>query len=307
MRSTDTPVVSSPYDPSNSLPVLPSGLPTLIAKTLLPTTSTVTTRIGFGTSRLHHSRTSRERQILLERAFDVGIRHFDTAPAYGHGLCERELGDFLQRHRQHCTIATKFGLPAAPWIDLLTARIRPFVRPAIAAQSLARRVGMIDDHRPALTAEGLERSVEASLQRLRTEHIDLHLLHEPALSRCRDVGALINKYHDLQARGLIAAFGIAGGYEDCCAFHDAADGQRLVVQTAEQEWAAQLVPDITYGVVSGGAQLYGRRPRIDDVAAAERIAAALARRPDGIVLVSTTKPARLDAIARTASAVGTGA
>jgi aryl-alcohol dehydrogenase-like predicted oxidoreductase len=50
---------------------------------------------------------------LLESAFDVGIRYFDTAPSYGDGVSEERLGRFLKRmpagQRSQVTAATKFG------------------------------------------------------------------------------------------------------------------------------------------------------------------------------------------------------
>ena len=55
----------------------------------------------------------REAIALLESAFDVGIRYFDTAPSYGDGVSERRLGRFLKRmpagQRSQVTVATKFG------------------------------------------------------------------------------------------------------------------------------------------------------------------------------------------------------
>src|SRR5207245_2931438 len=47
---------------------------------------------------------------LRETAFDAGIRHFDTAPAYGLGASEAIVGEFLARHRGQVSITTKFGL-----------------------------------------------------------------------------------------------------------------------------------------------------------------------------------------------------
>ncbi|HWB86389.1 MAG TPA: aldo/keto reductase [Bryobacteraceae bacterium] len=50
---------------------------------------------------------------LLEFAFELGIRYFDTAPSYGDGLSERRLGFFLKSltsvQRNEVTVATKFG------------------------------------------------------------------------------------------------------------------------------------------------------------------------------------------------------
>jgi aryl-alcohol dehydrogenase-like predicted oxidoreductase len=50
---------------------------------------------------------------LLEFAFELGVRYFDTAPSYGDGVSEQRLGRFLKSlapaDRERVTAATKFG------------------------------------------------------------------------------------------------------------------------------------------------------------------------------------------------------
>src|SRR5437588_12142325 len=75
-----------------------------------------TSRLGFGTSRLHYVG-QRQRQRLLAAAASLGFLHFDTAPAYGDGLAECELGRFLRTGRHRYVIATKYGLPAHPMME----------------------------------------------------------------------------------------------------------------------------------------------------------------------------------------------
>jgi aryl-alcohol dehydrogenase-like predicted oxidoreductase len=54
-----------------------------------------------------------EAGALLEFAFELGIRYFDTAPSYGNGVSEQRLGRFLKSlspaQRARVTAATKFG------------------------------------------------------------------------------------------------------------------------------------------------------------------------------------------------------
>ena len=46
----------------------------------------------------------------LERAWEKGIRYFDTAPLYGTGMAEERLGKFLKRkNRNDFVVATKVG------------------------------------------------------------------------------------------------------------------------------------------------------------------------------------------------------
>lgn len=70
--------------------------------------------------------TESEALALLEFAFDLGIRYFDTAPSYGDRVSENRLGRFASSltpsGRREVTIATKFGehwdaATGAPYVD----------------------------------------------------------------------------------------------------------------------------------------------------------------------------------------------
>jgi aryl-alcohol dehydrogenase-like predicted oxidoreductase len=89
---------------------------------------------------------------LLHEAIDLGVEHFDTAELYGiGGANETLLGEAFADRRDRVFIATKFG----PTRDLQTGEF----------------TGL--DGSP----ENCRRAVEASLQRLRTDHVDLYYLH----------------------------------------------------------------------------------------------------------------------------------
>src|SRR6266513_547691 len=92
----------------------------------LPGTEINVSRLSFGTASLHHLRTSRRRQDLLAAAFDHGFTHFDTAPYYGFGIAEEELGRFLIGRRTEVTITTKVGLypPADAYPNIASVWIR---------------------------------------------------------------------------------------------------------------------------------------------------------------------------------------
>src|SRR5258708_3808860 len=77
---------------------------------VLPGTSIRVSRLSLGTGSLHHLRTSRARQALLTAAYDNGFTHFDSAPSYGFGTAEQELGRFISGGSRRITIATKIGL-----------------------------------------------------------------------------------------------------------------------------------------------------------------------------------------------------
>jgi len=83
----------------------------------------------------------------IDRAFDLGINFFDTANVYGHGAAESFLGDALAgRDRSSYVLATKAYFPMSPTDKGLSAA-------QVAKQS------------------------EASLRRLRTDHVDLYQCH----------------------------------------------------------------------------------------------------------------------------------
>jgi D-threo-aldose 1-dehydrogenase len=54
-------------------------------------------------------------RATVDRAWGVGIRHFDTAPLYGSGLSERRLGSALRaRPRDEFVLSTKVGKLLVP-------------------------------------------------------------------------------------------------------------------------------------------------------------------------------------------------
>jgi D-threo-aldose 1-dehydrogenase len=105
-------------------------------------------------------------QTMIDRAWDAGLRLFDTAPLYGHGLSELRLGQYLRwRPREAYVLSTKVGrlldpaprgsISFAPWVDGAPFRAR-------------------FDY----SYDGAMRSIEHSLQRLALEHIDIAFVHD---------------------------------------------------------------------------------------------------------------------------------
>lgn len=92
---------------------------------------------------------------ILAAARDTGVTLLDTADIYGspHGGSESLLGEALAGQRDEFVLATKFGMDMAG--------------------------GNGADHGVRGSRRYIKRAVEASLTRLRTDHIDLYQLHEP--------------------------------------------------------------------------------------------------------------------------------
>ena len=90
-------------------------------------------------------------RAVVDRAIDLGITFFDTADVYGKlGGSEEYLGRILGERRRDVVLCTKFGVP---------------MRPGVTEKDNSRRYVMT--------------AVEASLRRLRTDYIDLYMLHRP--------------------------------------------------------------------------------------------------------------------------------
>jgi aryl-alcohol dehydrogenase-like predicted oxidoreductase len=127
---------------------------------------------------------------LLEAAFAEGITHFDVARSYGFGQAEGILGRFLQGKRDRVTVTTKFGI--APIAALarrqgLVSLARkivhrfPILRKAAARGARSMTKAAVFD--PAVAAANLEQS----LRELRTDYVDLYLLHEAELADAKGV------------------------------------------------------------------------------------------------------------------------
>lgn len=92
---------------------------------------------------------------VLHKAVDLGVTFFDTAQVYTMGTNEELLGEALQPYRNDVVIATKFGYDFA-------------------------NLSMDKDNRPtglSSKPEVIRRTLEDSLRRLRTDHIDLFYQH----------------------------------------------------------------------------------------------------------------------------------
>lgn len=251
-----------------------------------------TSRLAFGLSRLHHMASSDERQRLLAAAADLGFRHFDAARAYGDGLAEAELGKFLRDRRQDFTVATKYGIPAHPLIEFM-----PAMRTAVAGtRMIARKLGW-PASRPPMTGQGLRDSVQRSLRKLQTDTLDIVLLHEPDAGLMTQPDGLLSEMQRQKATGKVRFFGVAGAYESCLQASKLLGPMIDIVQTSESGWQPEtLVPDITFGAMRHGPQSRLEKA-LDESNARDDLAAALRRRPNGCVIVSSRRHEHLKMLA----------
>ena len=181
-------------------------------KRQLGQTSVSLPRFGFGGAGLGNLFDDIEETTAddtLAAAWDGGVRYYDTSPWYGRGLSEHRFGRALfRRPRDEFILSTKVG--------------RLFSAPqdigAFAASERAWQYGLEFEHRHDYTYEGVMRSFEDSLQRLRLNRIDLLIIHDLdslVLGSERLVDAHLNQLvtggiaalQDLKASGKIKAIG----------------------------------------------------------------------------------------------------
>ena len=125
--------------------------------------------LGFGAApigNLYAEVSDDDAYAALAQAWRRGIRYFDTAPFYGHGLSERRLGEaFAAWPRAEFAVSTKVG-------RLIESD---------AASSAAITDGFAVSGSRAVfdySGAGVRRSFEASLRRLRVDCVDILLLHD---------------------------------------------------------------------------------------------------------------------------------
>jgi D-threo-aldose 1-dehydrogenase len=130
------------------------------------------TALGFGAAaigNLYQAVSDAVARQTVATVLQMGVRFVDTAPHYGFGLSEMRLGAALADldPRQDIIVSTKVGRLLAPTPDAdLSVPRHGFVSP--------QPFEPVFDY----TYDGVMRSYESSLQRLRRSHIDILLAHD---------------------------------------------------------------------------------------------------------------------------------
>jgi D-threo-aldose 1-dehydrogenase len=127
------------------------------------------TAFGFGTApigNIFKPISEQESEGMIQAAWDGGVRYFDTAPMYGHGLAELRTGHGLRwKNRDDFVLSSKVGrvlkparrsdIDFAPWVDAA-----PFT--------------LHFDY----SYDGTMRAFDDSLQRLGLERMDICFIHD---------------------------------------------------------------------------------------------------------------------------------
>jgi aryl-alcohol dehydrogenase-like predicted oxidoreductase len=125
--------------------------------------------------------TSDEESIkALNKAFELGVRVFDTADIYGCGHSEELVGRALANYRDEIIITTKFGNTFDP--------------------KTKRQIG--EDASPKY----VRKAVDASLKRLKTDYIDIYFLHiwGYPIDKAKET---MDALEDLVSEGVIRGYG----------------------------------------------------------------------------------------------------
>jgi aryl-alcohol dehydrogenase-like predicted oxidoreductase len=112
---------------------------------------------------------------IIHRALDLGVNYIDTAPSYGGGISETNIGQVMRERRNEVFLASK---------------------------SHDR------------TYEGTKRLIEQSLHRLQTDRLDLYQLHnvrtQDDLDRIFSRNGALRAMENLRDEGVIRRIGITG-------------------------------------------------------------------------------------------------
>ena len=117
---------------------------------------------------------------MVERAFELGINYFDTAPLYGQGRSEKVLGHALKGVTDPYYLATKVGYHPSPY-----------------------------DY----TRDTVWRGFEASLQRLQRDSVDLVQIHEAEQAGWDGIfgrGRTLDALREIREQGLAQHIGLTG-------------------------------------------------------------------------------------------------
>jgi D-threo-aldose 1-dehydrogenase len=174
------------------------------------------TAFGFGTApigNIFNPISDETSDAMMQRAWEAGVRYFDTAPMYGHGLAELRTGQGLRwKNRDDFVLSSKVGrllkpakrsdIKFAPWVDAA-----PFTQHF--------------DY----SYDGTMRSVEDSLQRMGLERLDICFIHdidvftrgaEQAAVFAQAMNGCWRALESLRNQGVIKAIGVGVNEWEVC-------------------------------------------------------------------------------------------
>jgi aryl-alcohol dehydrogenase-like predicted oxidoreductase len=166
------------------------------------------TVVGLGTNNFGGRIDEDATRAVVDAAIDAGVTFFDTADIYGNkGGSEAVLGRVLQGRRDQVVLATKFGKPMGDGAERRGSR------------------------------DYIRRALDASLERLQTDHVELYQHHEedPDTPLEETIGAL----EELVAEGKIRTYGTSNYEPETLERARELAGTAYVSEQSEYSWLAR--------------------------------------------------------------------
>lgn len=255
-------------------------------------------KLGFGTAPLGNmfrNIPDEEANATVVAAWDSGIRYFDTAPLYGAGLAEMRLGEVLSRYnRDDYVLSTKVGRLILDELEDVSARD---LGEKGGVFEFGRKNKLVNDY----SADATLRSIEQSLNRLKTDRLDIVYVHDIAqdfygdewiaqfeiartgafriLSQLRDEGVIkswglgVNKVEPIEIALELGEYKpdvslLAGRYT--LLDHDRAL-QRLMPEAAKQNVDIIVGGPYSSGILAGGTHFEYQKASPEIIAKVEKI------------------------------------
>jgi aryl-alcohol dehydrogenase-like predicted oxidoreductase len=147
------------------------------------------TRLSFGAMEIRGPRiwsgrpvTDQQAETILNAVLDEGINFIDTANDYGRS--EEFIGKYIAHRRQEYYLATKCGC------------------------TVVRKDEHTDDTPHVWTRDNLFRGLEESLQRMKTDYIDVMQLHNPPVD-VTETNHLVDALQEMQQQGKVRFISIS--------------------------------------------------------------------------------------------------
>ena len=147
------------------------------------------TKLGYGAMEVRGSRIwggrpveDHDAETILNEVVDNGITFIDTANDYGRS--EEYIGRYLSHRRDEFVLATKCGC------------------------TVVHRDDTTDDTPHVWTRDNLFRGLHESLERMKTDYVDLMQLHNPSVEEC-ERGDLVSVLQEMRDQGKVRWIGIS--------------------------------------------------------------------------------------------------
>jgi aryl-alcohol dehydrogenase-like predicted oxidoreductase len=161
----------------------------VLPTSVLGRTGLAVTRLSFGAMEIRGSRiwggrpvTDQQAETILNSVLDEGINFIDTANDYGRS--EEFIGKYIAHRRQEFYLATKCGC------------------------TVVRRDENTDDTPHVWTRDNLFRGLNESLQRMKTDYIDIMQLHNPPVEET-EKNQLVDALQEMQQQGKVRFISIS--------------------------------------------------------------------------------------------------